>query len=468
MNKPKIGLLLLSAEWLNRIGSGKGFYRDLPGRVAKDGEVVVRALSRGLEIVNPGIIDAPEKAIEAAAAFRKEKVDLVLVCYLTWGEDYLFLDVIKKLPQVPVLLWCYVPYSRLLQRFDMAELFPLSGPVAAVQASGPLKRLNRDFGFVFGSVENKDAINRIFDYSRAARVASELKTARIGLLPSFCNQMSGTHIDKPRLKKEIGPEVVTISVAEYVNLVAKVSDKRVKDFVRGLKKRYRIDRVSDAALLKAGRASLGLADLVDNYSLDALALQDLDEKLHRTIGLRPCLAVPSLFDKAVVSMEGDTGAALAMLVLKRLTGKPVMYTEIFTFDEKKNTVLAGHAGIMDPCLAKSQKEVRIVPDYEYFEVERETAAMFFRAKGGWVTLLSIFEGTERFKMVISIGNAIGGKKILEGSPHIYVKLKTPLPEFFTAVVRTGMTQHWAVVHEDVVGKLRFLAEILKMDCLVIE
>ena len=57
--------------------------------------------------------------------------------------------------------------------------------------------------------------------------------------------------------------------------------------------------------------------------------------------------------------------------------------------------------------------------------------------------------------------------MLEGSPHIYIKLKTPLPEFFTKAVRTGLTQHWAIVHEDVVDELRFLAEILKMYCLVI-
>ncbi len=468
MNKPKIGLLLLSAEWLTQIGADKGFYRNLPGQLSKNGKAIARLLSRRLQIINPGIVNTREKSAGAAATFRKEKIDLLLICYLTWGEDYLFLEVIKKLPEIPVLLWCYVPSSRLPKKIDMAELFPLSGPVAAVQASGPLKKLNRPFGFVFGSAENKDAVNYIFGYSRAARVAAGLKKTRIGLLPSFCNQMSGTHINKARLKCEVGPELVTISVGEYVGSVKKVSDKRVNDFVGGLKESYRVDNVSGAALLKAGRVSLGLADVIDKYRLDGLALQDLDEELHRTLGLRPCLAVPALFEKAVVSMEGDVGAAVAMFVLKRLTDKPVMYAEIFTFDEKKNAVLAGHAGMMDTRLAENQKEVRIVPDYEYFESEKETAAMLFRAKSGKITLLSIFDDNKKFKMVISTGEAVGGKKIFEGSPHIYIKLKTPLPEFFTTAVRTGMTQHWAIVHENVVDKLKFLSEILKMDFLIIE
>jgi len=466
--KPKIGLLLLSSEWLNRIGANKGFYRNLPPRVEKDGKTVVRLLSHRLQIVNPGVIDTPEKAAKAAAVFQREKVDLLIACYLTWGEDYLLLDVIKKIPKTPILLWCYVPSDRMPKKLDMAKIFPLTGPVAAVQASVPLKKIGRNFGFVFGSAENKITINYIFDYSRAARVAAGLKKAKIGLLPSFCNQMSGTHFNQTHLKKEIGPEIVTIPIAEYNKAVKNVPEKKVKDYIGWLKGKYKIDRVSDAALFKAGRVSLGLADVVNQYRLDGLALQDLDEELHQTLGLRPCLAVPALLEKTVVSMEGDVGAALAMLVLKRLTGKPVMYAEIFTFDEKKNAVLAGHAGMMDARLAENQKEVRIVPDYEYCETEKETAAMLFRAKGGKVTLANISFSAEGFKMVVASGEARSGKPTLEGSPHIFIKLKTPLPELFTKAVRAGITQHWAIVHEDIANKLACLTEILEIDFVRIE
>ncbi len=469
MNKPRIGLLLLSAEWLNRIGANKGFYRNLPDRIKRDGETVAQLLSRRLQVVNPGIVNTREKAAGAATLFRKEKIDLLLVCYLTWGEDYLFLKIIRQLPEIPVLLWCYVPSARLPEKFDMAELFPLSGPVAALQASSPLKKSGRNFGFVFGSLENKTAVNYILDYSQAARTAAGLKKARIGLLPSFCDQMSGTRCSPVRLKKELGPEVVTVSVSEYNKAVKNVSEKKVKDYAGWLKENYKVDeRVSDAALIKASRVSLGLADVVDKYRLDGLALQDLDEELHRKLGLRPCLAVPALFEKSVVSMEGDVCACLAMLILRRLTGGPVMYTEIFTFDEKKNAILAGHAGMMDDRLAQGKKSVRIVPDYEYFESGEDTAAMLFRAKGGRVTLLNISESAGCFKMVAFSGEALPGKIMLEGSPHIYIKVKVLLKELFTKTVRTGITQHWAVVHEDVTNKLACLAEILGIELLRIE
>lgn len=484
-NRPKVGLLPLIGEWLGQIGAGKeGFYRNLPRQAVDDGQKIAKILGGDLEVVDPGIVNSADKVSEAVKIFKKARVDLIIVCYLMWGEDYLFLNLIKEFPKTPLLLWCYTPSSELPKPLDMAELFRRSGPVATVQASGPLKRLGRKFGFVFGSLENRETIRTIINYGYTAKLASNLKKVKIGLLPGLCRAMSGTFVDESRLKKEVGPQVEHISVRQYARLTETIPKKKIKEYIKKLKDNYRVCGVSDAALFKAAKASLGLLEVVNKFQLDCLALQDLDEELHRVMGLRPCLSVPALFEKSVVSMEGDVGAAVALLILKRLTGKPVMYTEIFTFDEKKNAILAGHAGMMDIRLAERERKeglrlprlttprndimVRIVPDYEYCEVEPETASMLFRAKGGKVTLLSIFCDTEKFKFVITSGEAVEGKQILEGSPHILVKLKLPLKEFFTQIVRTGITQHWAIVHDEVTKELIDLAEILNVDYLVVK
>ncbi|MFH0796295.1 MAG: hypothetical protein V2A65_04470 [Candidatus Omnitrophota bacterium] len=478
-DKPRVGFLLLTGEWFKQIGAHKGLYQDLPHRLIEDSHYIVQALGKELEVINPGIVNSAERIGEATKTFQQAQIDLILVCYLMWGEDYLFLDFLKKFPHTPILLWCYTPSARIPKNLNMAELFRRSGPVATVQASGPLRRLGRKFGFAFGSPENRETIKTIINYSYTAKLASDLKKVRIGLLPGPCRAMSGTFVDEPRLKKEIGPQVEHISVRQYAKIVETIPEKKTEEYIKKLKDNYRVCGVSDAALFKAAKASLGLAEVINEFRLDCLALQDLDEELHQVIGLRPCLSVPSIFEKAVVSMEGDVGAAVALLILKRLTGKPTMYAEIFTFDEKENAILAGHAGMMDIRLAERERKeelrlpcndimVRIVPDYEYCEVEPETASMLFRAKGGKVTLLSIFCDTEKFKFVITSGEAVAGKIFLEGSPHILVKLKVPLKEFFTQIVMTGITQHWAIVHDEVTEELIDLAEILNVDCLVVK
>ena len=467
MSKPKVGIFFLSAEWFGTIGAGKGFYSKLPQLIEKEALKIKEKLGEEIEIVDRGIIITKEKCKEAAEKFKTEKIVLLIVCYLTWGEDWLLIDVTKRLPDVPLLLWNFTPSTTLPESFDMIDLFHFSGPVGTVQASGPLKRMGRKFGFVSGSARDGETINRIIAYARAAQVVSKLKKTVVGLLPSTCEQMSGTHVDESILKAQLGPEVRYISVKEYYNISQKISDSEIRKYLEELKNNYNIE-VSEEALFKAARASLGLVKVVQEYEVDALALQDLSEELHEAFGLRPCLYVPSLFEKAVVSMEGDVGAAVALLILKESSGKSPMYTEIFTYDKKENTILAGHAGIHDINLAENKKDIRITPDYEYMEVEPQTAWMQFRAKAGKVILLSLFCDSDKFKMIMSSGKAIANKRKFDISPHIYIKLDIPLEEFFTQIMKSGTTQHWAVVHEDKLEKLIILAEILDLPVVILK
>jgi len=417
-----------------------------------------------LEVINPGVLATPAQVERAAELFRQEDIDGLVFCQITWGEDRLILEALERLPATPLLLWCYTPFQRLPEQMGMPDLFRYSGPVGALQASGPLKRMGKRFSFAFGSDQNKQALRKIVAFGKAARAAKHLKRVRIGVLPYRCNQMSGTYVDEFRLKKELGPELHYISTHDYRELCEAIPKERVEAFVRELKAEIPLSRdVTEAGLACGARVSLGLADVVEKYHLDAVAIEDVGEELHRVVGLRPCLYVPALFERAVVSMEAEVGGAVALWLLKKLTGRPPMYTEIFTFDEEENCLLMGHAGIHDINLAASKQEVLIEPDGEYRESEPDSCWMRFRAKGGRVTLLSLFCDVERFKMVVAQGEALSGPAKLLGSPHAYVKLATPVGDLFETATKTGMTQHWALVHDDAVEELMTLADVLSID-----
>jgi L-arabinose isomerase len=144
-----------------------------------------------------------------------------------------------------------------------------------------------------------------------------------------------------------------------------------------------------------------------------------------------------------------------------------MYTEAFTYDEEANCLLLGHAGIHDVRLAPSAAEVLIEPDGEFVESEPDSAWMCFRAKSGRVTLLSVFCDIGRFKLVITSGESLGSGPRLLGPPHAYVKMDMPLADFFDKTIKTGMTQHWALVHDVVVDELVALADILGLEKVII-
>ncbi|MBI2437295.1 MAG: hypothetical protein HYV36_00565 [Lentisphaerae bacterium] len=122
----------------------------------------------------------------------------------------------------------------------------------------------------------------------------------------------------------------------------------------------------------------------------------------------------------------------------------------------------------DLSLAESARGIRLTPDYEYCEVNPlEGAWLEFRAKPGRVTLASFFCDVERFKVVIAQGRSLRAGPRLQGFAHIFVKLDTPITDFFRQAIKTGITQHWVITHADIRAELRNLAGILNMQCVEI-
>ncbi len=467
---PKIGLLLLTAEWFSQIGASQGSFADLPVLLRRDSARMTTLLSQDLQVLNPGVLATTAQVVEACEDFRREQVDAVVINYVTWGEDRTILEAIRLLGDLPLMLWCYSPYESLPDPLSMPEMLRASGPVGTLQASGPMKRLGKKFAFAFGSYENVHTLRQIVCFARAAAVARALRNSRIGVLPYRCDQMTGTYVDEFRLRHEIGPQLKYISTYDYREICHSIPTGRVERFVNELKAAHpQAANLTEKGLSDGARASLGLAETVLRFDLDALAIEDVGEELHRVVGLRPCLSTPELFERAVVSMEAEVGGAVALLILRGLTGlpaaspMPVMYTEVFTYDLADNALLLGHAGIQDARLAESPAEILLEPDGEYLESEPDSAWMSFRTKGGPVTLLSVFCDVDRFKLVIACGEAVPGPRRLLGSPHAWVRLQIPLASFFEQCLRTGMTQHWALVHAEVVDELLALADILPVE-----
>lgn len=461
--KPTIAVLYLAAEWFwnMNIQSGEAErYRELPAQVGRDMAAITQALSETAEVIDLGLVYAVPQARGAADALRQQRCDLLLIVSLIWSEDAPLIALLQEVTDLPLLYWCYAPGEPLPAMVSTGELFRRSGPVGAVQHSGLLKRLGRTFDTVVGPA-TAPVLAQIACHARAARLVRALRSVTIGLLPGRCDCMTGTWVDESRLLR-LGPRVQPISVAEYAAVARAIDDAAVTAYLDGLRARCPVREVGEESLRAAARASLGLAQLADDRRLDAIAIDDLAAELHAVMGIRPCLSAPGFFAAGrVITMEADLAAAVAMLLVRGMCDAPPMYTEFFTFDESRNAVLAGHAGMHDLALADTSGPVAIVPDYEYCESNAlEGAWMEFRAKPGRVTMISLFDDLDGFKMVIAGGESLADGPRLQGFAHMLIRLDVPVADFFARAMRTGITQHWAIVHDAIQERMRALAGLL--------
>jgi len=465
--KPKIGLIVMANEWFWKY---KMFGSEFLEMIENDSRYIYSKLGEFAEVCYSGLVLNDQQSRAAIRKIKENDVDLIVVCPIIWTSDLPLIEMLKETPKnLPMILWFYTPHKRLPDKLSVSEFIRSTGAVGASQFSNVLKRQKRKFKVVVGPKEDENVFKEIYEYATAAKVANELKNVKVGLLPAGYQDIANTWSDEFKITSRLGPQVVRISVYGLYEAAKNLPEEEVNSFVNELKKHYRVE-VSEKSLYAVARASLGLAKIFEKYSLNAVALQDLDDEMHELLKTRPSLYVSSIFEKGrVVGMEGDIHTTIAMLILRKLTGQPVLFAETYTFDIVKNLILMGHTTMLDINIAKDPSEIRIIPDCEYQSFDEvEGAYMYFVGKEGTITMLSIVDEVEDYRLIIARCESLPLKEArTEGYSHILVRPTVSVEEFFRRAAEAGAGQHWAIVYGDHVSLLEKFAEITGLNKTVI-
>jgi L-arabinose isomerase len=170
----------------------------------------------------------------------------------------------------------------------------------------------------------------------------------------------------------------------------------------------------------------------------------------------------------VVTSEGDLATAVAGLIIKDITGKPIHFWEHLAFDEEGNWILGGHeGGSAGFGMAKDGTRPRLrgtqyidfdgIPGAPHYGVLPE-----FITNPGPVTLLTFFRGPEAYEMRIARGESVDLDPFPVCYEHTVFKPCLPLEEYFARIAETGVCHHFALVHADIGNELEKVAHILGM------
>jgi L-arabinose isomerase len=504
--KPKLGVVFFAARWFNEVvlGNDEGA-RSFTRYLKEESGRILERLSRSVTAVAAPIVTSMEKARTAARQFFAEDVDALLLVFLAWSEDEYLLPFRDIMKVRPAILWVSTPYEKPPRKSGIMELFKNSGVVGSFEAFGVLRAMSApqeagvsggsgahgDPGaapfFVFGSsaAENQttagghhpdgNPYTEIRAIAGAAAVRKALRTVRLGVLPYRNPQMIVTYVDEFELYSAVGPLVEYVSALQLRKAADAISPSAAEEYVKKVRAGCTIDpRVTEDNLFASARASLGMETLMFDREFDGLALSDLIPELHEVVGLRPCLYPERLARSAkVVGNEGDLGGTTAMVILRMLTGKPVMFTEIFNYDRDTGTVVAGHAGPSNYLLAGGMTPVTVTPDYELMDSKSGIGGVWmeFIAAPGRVTMVNFFRspGPGRgFQMTVLGGESLGGELRVEGYPHAAVRIDPDMLRFLRSCAANGTSHHWAIVHGDVRAELGFLADMLRIKKVMID
>src|SRR6202140_4469388 len=213
-------------------------FEGLEQRLIEYAGQVASGLGRpGLELINLGLDDSPEKAAEAGHAFRRADVDLLFLHVTTYALSSTVLPVVRRV-KVPVIILNLSPSSAIDYDWfnGLGDRTKMTGEWLAYCQSCPVPEIanvfNRcriPFFQVTGMLEDDPvAWNDITDWVEAARVAHAMEHNRLGVMGHYYGGMLDIYSDLTQHCAYFGGHMELLEVDELAALRRQVSHSEIE------------------------------------------------------------------------------------------------------------------------------------------------------------------------------------------------------------------------------------------------
>ena len=256
-----------------------GLHDRLQGYIA---EVEQKIAGPSRTIVNLGLIDSPQRGVEAAHQCREADVDVLLVYVTTYALSSVLLPVLRR-NKVPVILLNLQPTAAIdYASFNkMDDRVALTGEWLAYCSACPvpeianvMTRLGMRFEQVTGMLHDDPACwQEIGEWLRAAEVVHTLAHSRLGLMGHYYSGMLDIATDLLGISSAFGVDIEQLEVDELTALRRDVSDSETVAMVKRFHSEFDVDAECDETeLTRAARTSVALEKFATKKSLGLMEI----------------------------------------------------------------------------------------------------------------------------------------------------------------------------------------------------
>jgi L-arabinose isomerase len=438
-------------------------------------ETVSQQLQRpGVEIVNLGLIDSPEKAMEAGHRFRRSDVDLIFLHVTTYALSSTVLPVVQR-AKVPVIILNLQPAAAIdYQSFNLlGNRTKMTGEWLAHCAACPVPEIANAFsrariGFhqITGVSEDGSPVwQEIDEWIEAARVAHTMSHNRLGLMGHYYNGMLDIYTDTTRQIAYFGGHIEIVEVEELAALWRGVTKNEIKSKLAEFRDAFDIQEdCSEEELRRAARTSIALDKLVTAKDLGSMAYYHMGtgSEEHEDVMSSVILGNSLLTARGVpVAGEYEVKNAQAMKIMDTF-GVGGSFTEYYAMDFKDDIVLMGHDGPGHIKIASGKTKVR--PLEVYHGKVGKGLSVEMSVTCGPVTLLSVVEYADgTLKLLIAEGESVEGPVLEIGNTNSRYRFPIGARAFVERWNEQGPAHHCAVGVGHFSGKISKLAYLLNME-----
>jgi L-arabinose isomerase len=473
-NQPRVGLfgIGLDAYW----PQFEGLRERLAGYLARTERKLAAA---GVDVVNLGLIDTPEKALRAGHDFRQADVDLIFLHVTTYALSSTVLPVVRR-AKVPVIILNlqpapaidYVSFNKMGDRTKMTgEWLAHCSACPVPEIANVFNRARIPFHQVTGMLDDDpECWNEVAEWIDAARVAYVMEHNRMGVMGHYYGGMLDIYSDLTQQCAWFGGHVEMIEVDELATLREGVTDDQIDKRVKLFQREF--DVQPDCApdeLRRAARTSVAMDALVAEHGLGSLAYYYMGTAGTRESGspanedaVSSIILANSLLTARGIPVAGELEVknVQAMKILDSF-GVGGSFTEYYAMDYDADVVLMGHDGPGHVAIAEGKTKVRPLEVY-HGKVGRGLSVEM-SVRHGPVTLLSVVETVDgRLELLVAEAQSVPGPIMEIGNTNSRYQFPIGVRRFVQEWNAYGPAHHCAVGVGHIASKIHKLGRLLGM------
>jgi L-arabinose isomerase len=431
-------------------------FAGLKERLQQNIRVLEQKLQRpGVEIVNFGLIDSPERAMATGHQCRRDDVDLLFLYVTTYALSSTVLPIVQR-ARVPVVVLNLSPapaidyewFNNLKDRTRMTgEWLAFCSACPVPEIANVFRRAGIHFFQVTGVLNGDPVVDaEIESWIEAGRVASVLAHNRLGLMGHYYGGMLDIYSDVTLQCATLGGHAEIIEVDELSALRRDITPSQVQQRIADFRHVFDVQPdCAESELERAARTSVALDQLVADHGLGSLAYyysgtgnadnEDTMSSIILGTSLLTARGTP-------VAGEYEVKNAQAMKIMDTF-GAGGSFTEYYAMDFAEDVILMGHDGPGHIRIAEGKTKVR--PLQVYHGKVGSGLSVEMSVRRGPVTLLSVVEDAlGKLSFVVAEAESVPGPILEIGNTNSRYRFKIGAREFAEAWNSFGPAHHCAV------------------------
>lgn len=470
--KVKVGLLGvgLNTYW----GQFEGL---LPRLLAYQEEIYAGIEEMDVEVVNIGMIDTPQKAVEGALLLKQADVELVFLFISTYALSSTILPLAQQVGKPVVILNMQpIPAIDYQKVNSMNDRGKMTGEwLAHCQAcsvpefASVFNRSDIRYDIITGYLSDELAWNEISSWVDAARVVYGMRMNRLGILGHYYCGMLDVYTDLTKQSSVFGTHVELLEMCELQAYREDVGDVELKSKLNEFYDKFDVEESCETEeLIRAARTSVALDKLVEAHRLGAMAYyyEGYEGNDYENI-VTSVIAGNTLLTGYGIPVAGEcevkNAQAMKIMSLLKAGGS---FSEFYAMDFNDDIVMLGHDGPAHFAIA--EEKVRLVPLPLYHGKPGKGLSIQMSVKPGDITLLSVCEGKEGVFLLAAEGEAVHGETLHIGNTNSRYRFQCGARRFMDSWSKAGPSHHCAIGVGHKVSELKKVAFLLNIPIMVIE